>query len=45
MNVPHPPSQTDIDARRKRARRLALWVGIVAVAVYAGFIVLVGLSK
>ena len=38
-------SQNDIDARRKRARRLALWIGVGAVLVYLGFIALVGLSK
>ena len=38
-------SQNEIDARRKRARRLALWIGVAAVAVYVGFIALVGLSK
>ena len=35
----------EIDARRKRARRLALWIGVAAVIVYLGFIALVGLSK
>ena len=38
-----PPHE--IDARRKRARRLALWIGGVAVLVYLGFIAMVGLSK
>lgn len=44
MNAPHPQPQ-NLDARRKRARRLALWIAVVAVLVYAGFIALVGLSK
>ena len=35
----------ELEARRKRARRLALWIGVAAVAVYLGFIALVGLSK
>jgi uncharacterized membrane protein (DUF485 family) len=38
-------SRNDIDARRKRARRMALWIAVVAVVVYVGFIALVGLSK
>ena len=38
-------SPNDIDARRKRARRMALWIAVIAVVVYAGFIALVGLSK
>ncbi|WP_457096617.1 hypothetical protein [Lysobacter sp. P5_B9] len=38
-------SQNDIDVRRKRARRMALWIAVIAVVVYAGFIALVGLSK
>ena len=44
MNRPTLPPD-EIDARRKRARRLALWIGVAAVAVYLGFIALVGLSK
>ena len=44
MSRPELP-QNEIDVRRKRARRLALWIGVVALAVYVGFIVLVGLSK
>ena len=35
----------EIDARACGARRLALWIGMAAVAVYLGFIALVGLSK
>ncbi len=38
-----PPQE--VDARRKRARRTALWIAAVAVAVYVGFIVMVGVSK
>ena len=38
-----PPDQ--IDARRRRARRTALWIAVVAVLVYVGFIALVGVSK
>jgi len=38
-------SQNDVDARRKRARRMALWIAVIAVVVYAGFIAVVGLSK
>ena len=45
MNAPNPHSQKHVDERRKRARRTALWIGLVAVAVYVGFIVLVGHSK
>ncbi|QNP41823.1 hypothetical protein [Lysobacter solisilvae (ex Woo and Kim 2020)] len=41
----HPLSPQEVDARRKRARRTALWIAAIAVAVYVGFIVLVGLSK
>ncbi|WP_284691297.1 hypothetical protein [Agrilutibacter solisilvae] len=44
MNRPTLPPQ-EIDARRKRARRLALWIGVAAALVYVGFIALVGLSK
>ena len=40
---PHNPQK--VDARRKRVRRTALWIGGIAVLVYIGFIVLVGLSK
>ncbi|MFK3845941.1 hypothetical protein [Stenotrophomonas sp. NPDC078853] len=32
------PSSDDTALRRQRARRTALWVGAVAVAVYVGFI-------
>jgi hypothetical protein len=44
MNRPTMTPQ-EIEVRRKRARRLALWIAVVAVAVYAGFIALVGLSQ
>jgi hypothetical protein len=44
MNRPTLPPH-EIDARRKRARRLALWIGVAAVLVYVGFIAMVGLSK
>jgi uncharacterized membrane protein (DUF485 family) len=39
----HNPN--DVDARRKRARRTALWIAVIAIVVYVGFITLVGLSK
>jgi hypothetical protein len=39
MNRP-PFSNEDLAARRRRARRLAVWVALAAVAVYAGFIVI-----
>jgi len=45
MNPQHTLPPRDVDARRKRARRTALWIAIIAVAVYAGFITMVGLSK
>jgi hypothetical protein len=32
--------RNEVDARRKRARRTALWVALIAVAVYLGFIAL-----
>jgi hypothetical protein len=41
--IPHNPN--DVNARRKRVRRTALWIGGIVVLVYVGFIVLVGLSK
>ena len=44
MNPTQLP-QNEVDARRKRARRTALWVAVIAALVYAGFIALVGLSK
>ena len=45
MSPQHPLPPRDTDARRKRARRTALWIGGIAALVYVGFIVLVGLSK
>ena len=38
----HNPN--DGATRRQRARRTALWIGVVAVLVYVGFIAMVGLS-
>jgi len=35
---PAPVPRTELDARRQRARRTALWVAVIAVAVYVGFI-------
>ncbi|WNH49135.1 MULTISPECIES: hypothetical protein [Stenotrophomonas] len=34
----HDAQQQDLAVRRQRARRTALWVGAVAIAVYVGFI-------
>lgn len=34
-----PFSDEELAARRRRARRLALWIAAAAVAVYVGFIV------
>jgi hypothetical protein len=45
MTPHHPLPPHEADARRTRARRTALWIAAIAVAVYAGFIALVGLSK
>jgi hypothetical protein len=45
MNPQSHIPQHEVDARRKRARRTALWIAVIAVAVYTGFIALVGLSK
>jgi hypothetical protein len=45
MNPQNHIPQPEVDARRKRARRTALWIAAIAVAVYVGFIALVGLSK
>ena len=36
----HDPRQSDLAARRKAARRTALWVALAALAVYVGFILL-----
>ena len=38
MTPTHDPRLEDPDARRKAARRTALWVGGIAVAVYVAFI-------
>lgn len=35
---PDRPSNDEIAARRRRARRTALWIGLVAVAVYVAFL-------
>ena len=45
MNPQLPLPPNDVDARRKRARRMALWIAGIAVVVYVGFIVMVGASK
>ena len=45
MNQHNPLPPNDVAARRKRARRMALWIAGVAVVVYIGFIVMVGASK
>ena len=39
------PDNSDIDARRKRARRTALWAAAIAVAIYAVFILSGVVSK
>jgi len=35
-----PASSRSVEARRQRARRTALWVALIAAAVYFGFIAL-----
>lgn len=45
MNPQNPLPPHEADARRKRARRTALWIAAIAVLVYVGFIAMVGLSK
>lgn len=45
MNPQHPLPPNEVDARRKRARRTALWIAVIAAIVYLGFIAMVGLSK
>jgi hypothetical protein len=45
MSQHNPLPPNDVDARRKRARRMALWIAGIAVVVYIGFIVMVGASK
>lgn len=38
---PNPdPRQDEIATRRKRARRTALLIGVIAVAVYVGFLLM-----
>lgn len=36
--APTPVPPEDIAARRKAARRTALWIALVVVAIYVGFI-------
>jgi hypothetical protein len=45
MSPQQPLPPNEVDARRKRARRMALWIAGIAVVVYIGFIVMVGASK
>jgi len=40
----HPDPAAELAARRARARRSALLLGLVALAIYAGFIVSGGLG-
>jgi len=40
-----PATQQDSDARRRAARRTALAVGVLALAVYVGFMLLGTLGK
>lgn len=35
-----PLSEQELQARRRRSRRTALWIALAAVAVYVGFIVI-----
>lgn len=35
---PRNDPRSDADARRQRARRTALWLAAIAIAVYGGFI-------
>ena len=44
MTGPNAPRPTD-DARIARARRTALWFGLLAVAVFVGFIVFTALTR
>ncbi len=39
MTAPQSPRNDDLDARRKAARRTAVWVALVAVGVYVAFLV------
>jgi hypothetical protein len=45
MATPNHPRQPDDAARRARARRTAVVVALVAVAVYAGFMLLGTLGR
>lgn len=38
--APTPSPHDDLPARRKRARRTALWIALIAVAVYVVFLVI-----
>lgn len=40
MNPSSDHRPDDVAARRKRARRTALWIAAVAVAVYVGFLLM-----
>lgn len=40
MTPTSTPRDQDVAARRQRARRTALWVAVVALSVYAGFILM-----
>ncbi|HEY4582396.1 MAG TPA: hypothetical protein VIG88_05965 [Lysobacter sp.] len=44
MTGPTAPRKPD-DARSARARRTALWLGLLAVAVFVGFIAMTGLNR
>jgi uncharacterized membrane protein (DUF485 family) len=35
-----PLSEQELQERRRRARRSALWIALIAIAVYIGFIVI-----
>jgi hypothetical protein len=37
MTAPTDPRK-DVDARRKAARRTAVWIGLIAVGVYVAFL-------
>lgn len=41
----HPADACPVDARRKRARRTALWVAGITALFYLGFIALLGLTQ
>ncbi|WP_263316940.1 hypothetical protein [Montanilutibacter psychrotolerans] len=36
--TPTDPDRSNVDARRKAARRTALWVAVVAIGVYVAFL-------